>query len=78
MHISAGRLLLPTGTPGDAVQISEYSASRSPRAREWVHKTALKALIMGPQHLKDRSFLQYAAHGACFSPKIQYAGALGC
>lgn len=73
-----GGCFLPTGAPGGGVQIPEYSASRSPRAREWVHKTALKALIMSPRHLKDRSFLQYAAHGACFSPKIQYAGTHGC
>ena len=38
-----GGCFLPTGTPGGGVQIPEYSASRSPRAREWVHKTALKA-----------------------------------
>lgn len=41
-------------------------------------QTALKALILSSQRLKSRSFLQDAAHGACLSPKIQYAGTLGC
>ena len=78
MHISAGRLLFVHGYPGGGVQIPEYSASRSSRAREWVHKTALKVLILSPQRLKSWSFLQDAAHSACFSPKIQYAGTHGC
>ena len=51
---------------------------RSPRAREWECKTTPKALILSPRCLKSWSFLQNAAHSACLSPKIQYAGALGC
>lgn len=43
-----------------------------------LHHISVRYLIMSPRHLKDRSFLQYAAHGACFSPKIQYAGTHGC
>ena len=51
-----GDCFLPTGTPGGAVQIPEYSASRSPRVRERVHKTALNALVLYPQCLKSWSF----------------------
>lgn len=31
-----------------------------------------------PTPLEPLVFLQDAAHGACLSPKIQYAGTLGC
>lgn len=38
-----GGCFLPAGTPGGGVQILEFSASRSPRARDRTHKTALEA-----------------------------------
>lgn len=60
------------------MQIPEYSASRGPRARERVHKTALNALVLDPNASRTDHFLQDAAHSACLSPKIQYAGTLGC
>lgn len=51
MYISAGRLLFAHGYPRGGVQIPEYSASRSPQAREWECKTASKALIMSPRRV---------------------------
>lgn len=78
MHISAGQLLLVHGYPRGGVQIPEYSASRGPRARGRECKTALKAPILSPNASRAARFLQDAAHGACLSPKIQYAGTLGC
>ena len=47
---------MPTGTPGGAVQIPEYSASRGPRARGRVHKTALKAPILSPNASRAARF----------------------
>lgn len=60
------------------MQISEYSASRSPRARERVHKTALNALVLDPQCLKSWSFftergpwcLPFAQNPVCRHPRL--------
>ena len=69
---------LPAGTPGGGVQNLEYSASRSPQVRERVHKTALNALVLDPQCLKDRSFftgcgpqcLPFAQNPVCRHPRL--------
>ena len=60
------------------MQISEYSASRSPRARERVHKTVLNALVLDPQCLKSWSFftergpwcLPFAQNPVCRHPRL--------
>ena len=73
-----GGCFLPTGTPGGGVQIPEYSASRSPQVRERVHKTALNALVLDPQCLKNRSFftgcgpqcLPFAQNPVCRHPRL--------
>lgn len=60
------------------MQIPEFSASRSPRVRERVHKTALNALVLDPQCLKDRSFftgcgpwcLPFAQNPVCRRPRL--------
>ena len=73
-----GSCYLFTGTPGSGVQIPEYSASRGPRARERVHKTALNALVLDPQCLKGRSFftecgpqcLPFAQNPVCRHPRL--------
>lgn len=59
-------------------RLLHHISVRYPRARARGCKTALKAPILSPNASRAARFLQDAAHGACLSPKIQYAGTLGC
>ena len=73
-----GGCFLPTGTPGGGVQIPEYSASRGPRARGRVHKTALKAPILSPNASRAARFftgcgpwcLPFAQNPVCRHPRL--------
>ncbi len=69
---------MPTGTPGGAVQIPEYSASRGPRARGRGCKTALKAPILSPNASRAARFftgcgswcLPFAQNPVCRHPRL--------
>lgn len=79
MHIPAGRLLLVHRYPKGAAckfRSIQHPGVRGRGGREC--KTALKAPILSPNASRAARFLQDAAHGACLSLKIQYAGTLGC
>ncbi len=64
-----GDCFLPTGTPGGAVQIPEYSASRGPRARARGCKTALKAPILSPNAPRAARFYRMRPMVPAFRPK---------
>ena len=78
MHTLTGRLLFAHWYPrGRRANSGVFSIPESAGAgREC--KTALKAPILSPNASRAARFLQDAVHGACLSPKIQYAGTLGC
>ncbi len=73
-----GGCFLPTGTPGGAVQIPEYSASRGPRARGRGCKTALKAPILSPNASRAARFftgcgpwcLPFVQNPVCRHPRL--------
>ena len=60
------------------MQILEFSASWSPKEQERAHKTALKTLILSPQHLRDHSFstgcgsrrLTFAQNPVCMRTRL--------
>lgn len=78
MHTLTGRLLFAHRYPRGAVQIPEYSASRGPRARGRVHKTALKAPILSPNASRAARFftgcgpwcLPFAQNPVCRHPRL--------
>ena len=69
---------MPTGTPGGAVQIPEYSASRGPRARGRAVQNCAESPDSEPQRLKSRSFstgcapwcLPFAQNPVCRHPRL--------
>ena len=78
MHISAGRLLFAHGYPRGRRANSGVFSIPEPAGAGQARKIAFKVLILSPDASITAHFLQNAAHSACLSPKIQYAGTLGC
>ncbi len=78
MHISAGQLLLVHGYPrGRRANSGEFSIPESAGVGAGAQKR-IESLTLSSGASRTAHFLQNAARGACLSPKIQYAGTLGC
>lgn len=78
MHTLTGRLLFAHRYPrGRRANSGVFSIPGSAGAGAGVQNCA-ESPDSEPNASRAAHFLQDAAHGACLSPKIQYAGTLGC
>ena len=78
MYISAGRLLFAHGYPRGRRANSGVFSIPEPAGAGMGVQNRVESLDYEPPSPQKLVFLQNAAHSACLSPKIQYAGALGC